>query len=168
MRKALPILIQFAETTINEMSLLSVEEQNKLKPIIKNIPEDKKHNLEEEINTLGIMISGSIFDDYSSYIAKNNIKNIYNVYKSKATVKIGIFVTKVKEILTKSNSKMIIINGFDQTQDIEAILFNNQYDEFAHLVKEEAYLALTGYFRNDENYGLSFVINKVEIMEANK
>ena len=168
MRKALPILIQFAETTINEMSLLSTEEQNKLKPIIKNIPEDKKLNLEEEINTLGIMISGSIFDDYSSYIAKNNIKNIYNVYKSKATVKIGIFVTKVKEILTKSNSKMVIINGFDQTQDIEAILFNNQYDEFAHLIKEEEYLALTGYFRNDENYGLSFVINKVEKMEANK
>ena len=50
---------------------------------------------------------------------------------------------------------MVIINGFDQTQDIEAILFNNQYDEFAHLIKEEAYLALTGYFRNDEKWRLT-------------
>lgn len=167
LRKALPILIKYAETTSNEMNLFSSEEQAKFKPIIRIYEDDKKLNLEEELNTLGIMISGSIFDDYSTYIKQNNIKQIFNVCSSKSTVKIAIMVTKVKEMLTKSNNPMMIIYGYDSSQEIEAILFNTKYDEFHNIVKENTPLALTGYFRNDENYGLSFIINSVEEMEKN-
>ena len=135
--------------------------------VFRNVFVDKKLNPEEELNTLGIMISGSIFDDYSTYIKQNNIKQIFNVCSSKSTVKIGIMVTKVKEMLTKSNNPMMIIYGYDSSQEIEAILFNTKYDEFHNIVKENTPLALTGYFRNDENYGLSFIINSVEEMEKN-
>ena len=168
LRKNLSLIIQYAENEFSENSLLSKEEREKYRPRVRIYETDKSLDLELEFNTIGIMISGSIFDVYSNYISRKNIQKIFNVSSSRATVTIGIKVTKIKEILTKSNSKMAIIYGFDQTQSIEAVLFNNQYEEYQNILKENAFIALTGYFRNDENYGLSFVVNQLELMEENQ
>lgn len=168
LRKVLPTLIQYAKNTSDEFSLLSEEVKNRFKPIIEHIKEDDELKLTEELNTLGIMISGSLFDKYSSFIEQNNIMPIFNVSSMKSSVKIGIIITKIKEIITKKKDTMAIVYGFDNSQSIEIIFFKDTYEKYQKILKEKNAIQVKGYFRNDENYGLSFICEEACLMEVNK
>ena len=168
LRKALPTLIQYVETTSQEVTLLSKEEMSRFRPLIKEEKEDKDLDLEEEYNVLGTMISGSLFDRFSNYITRNHIQEIFTVSSMRSTTTIGIIITKVKEILTRSNKKMAIVTGFDNSQEIDVTFFDNEYQKFKNYLEVGRAVALRGYFRASETYGISFICENLELMEENK
>lgn len=168
MRKSLSILIQYANTSYSEINLLSAEQFEHFKPIIKIYSDDHQLNLEEEFNTIGIMISGSLFDRYSNYIKAHNIKEIFNVSSSNANVNIGVIIIKTKEILAKSGKKMAKVLAFDNSQEIEITLFNNVYETYHDILKASNAIMVNGFFNNSDNYGLSFIGEYIELMEENE
>ena len=105
---------------------------------------------------------------YSNFIKQKQIKDIFTISSSRASVSIGIIVTKIKEIVTKTNKKMAIMTGFDPTQEINITIFNSEYEKYQNLLKINSALLVKGYFKNSEQYGLSFICEQIEKMEENK
>lgn len=168
MRKALPLLIEFYNTAADSRNLFSQDIFEQLKPEIVFVEDDERLDLELELETIGILISGSLFDRYSEYGKAHHIQKIFAVSSSSASVNIGIIVTKVKEITTKNNTRMAIVYGFDDSQEIEAVFFSRQFEQYRPLLKEGNALFLRGNFRNNQNFGLSFLVDHAEKMEENK
>lgn len=167
MRKSIATLIQYSKTT-SEINLLSDDEIERFRPIIKEVNDDIELNLEEEYKTIGIILSKSLFDKYSNFIKQKQIKDIFTISSSRASVSIGIIVTKIKEIVTKTNKKMAIMTGFDPTQEINITIFSSEYEKYQNLLKINSALLVKGYFKNSEQYGLSFICEQIEKMEENK
>ena len=123
----------------------------RLASVMKKAPMLIAEELKEKIGDISGVTDVQVVSGYLNFYADNNY----------------VIETTLKEILTKSNQPMMIIYGYDSSQEIEAILFHKKYQEFHHLIKENIPIALTGYFKNDDNYGLSFIVNEVEEMEKN-
>lgn len=167
MRKNLSTIIKYSTFNIGT-GLLSSEDLDRFKPKITIYEDDKELNLEEEYESLGVMISGSLLDKYSNYIKAHNIKEIFSVSSSSYTLKIGVIIKSVKVITTKNNTKMAICLGFDNTSEVEIIFFSKQYEEYNNLIKVNNPLCVQGYFKKDESNRLSFIASNVELMEENK
>lgn len=168
MRKALVLLIEFYNTAAGSRNLFSQDIYEQLKPEIAFVEDDERLNLELELETIGILISGSLFDRYSEYVMSHRIQKIFTVSSSSASVNIGIIITKTKEITTRNNTRMAIVYGFDDSQEIEAVFFSRQLEQYRPLLKEGNAVLLRGIFRNNENFGLSFLVDYAEKMEENK
>lgn len=168
LRNSLKTLIQYANATSSAINLLSESDLERFKPRIDICEVDKRLDLELELATLGVIISGSLFDKYSTFIKDNHIQSIFYSSSSSAQVNIGVIISKVKEIMTKNGNKMVIMYGFDDTQEIEIVAFSNVYQECQSLIKEKNALLIRGYFRKDEEFGISFIANYLKQMEENK
>ncbi len=162
LRKSLNAFIQYASMPIESISLFS----DSFKPVIKKYPVDRQYDLEQEYSALGIIISGSLFEKYSNFINHHMIKSIFYLSSSRQNVNIGVVINKVKEITTKNKNKMAIVYGFDDSQDIEIVVFNKLYEQCRNLLIEKNIVLVNGNFKQNE-YGLSFIANNIIKMEEN-
>lgn len=166
LRKAAPIVLQYVEETSSQFSLLSKEEEKLLYPVISRYEEDTKIKLEKEIETLGVLISGSFLDKYRNNLNNFEIKTIQELPNTNYQVNIGVIMDNIKIIQTKKKETMAIITCFDDTGEIKAVLFKDTYDkEKLKLIKGLGAI-FTGYYRED-NVGVSFITNSIELLKEN-
>ena len=95
------------------------------------------------------------------------IKSVFYLSGSRLNVNIGVVISKVKEITTKNKNKMAIVYGFDDSQDIEIVVFNRLFEQCRNLLIEKNVIMVNGNFKQDE-YGLSFIANNIVKMEENE
>ena len=92
------------------------------------------------------------------------MRNIYDIIaEQKSMVDINLLSLELKYI---SEDYEIIQEGLGE--GIKKII-NSIVEFIKKMIRKvkEFISKITGYFRNDENYGLSFIINSVEEMEKN-
>ncbi len=139
-------------------------EINDLKPNLKIYQEDisLKNNL--EIECLGILLSGDLFEKYKEYIKKNNIKSIHEIYSLRnIETSIIVEVLDYREINTKRNEKMAILKCFDNYNQIKVIVFPKDFNNLPLLLKNDI-IVIKGSYNVDE-IGESFIANSIIKME---
>ena len=166
LRKAAPIVLQYIEETSSQLSLLSKEEEKLLYPVISKYEEDEVIKLEKEIETLGILISGSFLDKYRNDLEKNNIKTIQELPNCYGSVNIGVIMNSIRNIQTKKNENMAILNCFDDTGDIKVVVFTDTYEKFKFKLIQGCGAIINGIYRKDDK-GISFIANSIELLKEN-
>lgn len=124
-------LIENLELIINYGELINeVGKEYALKPILKEYSEyELKEILKYENNLLGLYLSNHPTTQYKNFY--QNIVSISEVsnYFDK-NINIIVYVSELKEIMTKKNEKMGFIVGEDEIASIDLVLFPKQYSNY--------------------------------------
>ena len=166
LRKAAPIVLQYIEETSSQLSLLSKEEEKLLYPSISKFDEDEEIKLEKEIETLGILISGSFLNKYRNDLNTKTIKLINELPNCFGKVNIGVIIDSIKIIQTKKKENMAILNCFDDTGEIQVIAFNETFEKEKYKLIRGVGTLINGIYRKD-NKGVSFIANSFELLKEN-
>lgn len=120
---SIDILINYAEIAKD------LQEEFVLKPELLNTTEySKKELMEKEFELFGFYLSNHPVTEYINKYNNNvKLKDI-NLFFDKHINTI-IYVSKIKEILTKNNDKMCFITGSDEITNVDIVIFPKIYGE---------------------------------------
>ena len=166
LRKAAPIVLEYIEETSSQFTLLSKEEEKLLYPSIQIYDEDEKIKLEKEVEVLGLLISGSFLDKYSTSLSKANVTPISNLSVNQKNVSIGVIINEVKIVKTKSNDTIGILNCFDDSGEIKVVLFKETYEKEKFKLNKGVGALINGFYKIDAK-GISFIANSLELLKEN-
>ena len=135
------------------------------KPVIQKVNKDELLENTKEFLSLGFRLNSYLTKKFKDYILLNNILPIDEAFKNNKK-QILVIISKVKIIHTKkTNDTMAILQVFDDSSMINAVLFTKEYQKFSKEISENKVYLLNGYFKNDERNGISFIINEMKKME---
>ncbi|MBP2241387.1 DNA polymerase-3 subunit alpha [Cytobacillus eiseniae] len=109
---------------------------------VERIPNEEKLALEREV--LGLYLSNH---PVSIYEEKFAILNAQPLFKLAPPVKKGrsiVYLTEVKKIRTKKGVPMAFLSISDQTDEMEAVVFPNEYTRFSSLLNQGSVLFIEG------------------------
>lgn len=161
-------IFDYAETTSKKISVFSEEELETIYPSIIKREENEIEKCNNELETLGILLSGSLFSNYSESIKKYDIKSIKESMNYSANTSIAVFISGIRIITTKKKQTMATLKCYDNDSLISATMFSDIYEKYKiNLVKNKP-LVMNGYFRNEGQYGINFVVHSINLLEENK
>lgn len=164
LRHATPIYYSFFKNIAMEGSLTK-DELLDFMPIIPDLNDDKMINYDLELQTLGVLLSGSLLENYQEELKINNIipikKQISNGNRSQT--KIAVVINSIRRIKTKKGQNMAIIKAQDDTQEIEIVIFSSLYERKSSELSSTNALLVDGYFKYEEDR-ISFIANEITIM----
>ncbi|MED1437143.1 DNA polymerase III subunit alpha [Aeribacillus composti] len=104
-----------------------------------------EEKLKFEKETLGFYLSSHPIQPYDSVLKQLGAVRLMDLSQwIEKKVHVGAYVTNVKAIRTKSGQAMAFLNISDQSGDVEAVLFPNEYAKFSGKIKEGNVYLLTG------------------------
>ncbi len=127
-------------------------------------PVSMQTKLAWEKELLGLYISGHPLDAYAEQVAKST-SNVHKLSRDpSARDKILVaHIDTVKQIITKSNTRMAFITLHDKSGAAEAVIFPDAYKEIGALVVEGAVMVLQcGTSKRDDR--ISIVIEKAKVL----
>jgi len=121
----------------------TIHPQVKLQP--SPIRHSDKDRLMWERELLGLYISAHPLDGFDIYLKEQTISiaELSEAMEGQA-VSIGGIISRIRTIVTKSNSKMAFIGVEDKTGDAEVIIFPNLYDNYKDKLLQDAVVRVTG------------------------
>ncbi len=114
---------------------------------------NEEEKLKYEKDALGFYLTSHPLQYFRPDLERLNAISLEEVrdYKNKSTVRVGVLVTEVKEIITKTGKKMAFLQIEDLTAHGELTIFPRQYEEIKPLLEEEQNLFfLTATVDNNE------------------
>lgn len=104
-----------------------------------------EEKLKFEKETLGFYLSSHPIQPYDSVLKQLGAVRLMDLSQwIEKKVHVGAYVTNVKAIRTKSGQAMAFLNISDQSGDVEAVLFPNEYAKFSGKIKKGNVFLLTG------------------------
>ncbi len=162
-RKSLKMSINPAMDHIKNYTMFKLD--NEFKEV--ETVDDPIERIKNEYEVLGVMLS----DNLLNYVNDESLKNttITPISELKLNKFSTILVTlRSKKVITIKNGKekgkfMAFLSLYDNSGDIEAVLFNKEYDQHGQSLKENDCLILKGktILRKDE---LSFQISELKVI----
>lgn len=129
---------------------------------IREFSDEEKENFEREL--LGFSISAKpineLLDPLQSIVDCNVFELNPDEMKGK-TIKIGVVVREVREITTKSGTKMAFVKAEDTTGSVDIVVFPKIYAEKANLLVDGKVIILSGKV-DERNEEVSFLAEKIE------
>ena len=165
LRRAIPNFLNYFKNISLEGSLTR-EELLDFMPVIKIEKEDELLKYDLELQTIGILLSGSLLQKYQSTIDKLNlttINDIVNSNKKQNPTIIGI-ISNIKKIQTKKKETMAFVTLKDELASISVTIFAEDYQKCSHLLKTNVPLIVKGYKRYDGSY-LQFIAQEISSPE---
>lgn len=129
-------------------------------PMVNDFSEEEKMFMEKEI--LGFSLSHNPLDPYKHIISKKITKKIGAIDQNDVgtTHVLAGSVSRFKKIITKKNNhEMAIVNLFDETGAIEAVIFPKTYSESKNIWTIGATIILKGRIDNKEGK-LNILVDK--------
>ncbi len=165
MRNNLDKLIQFAQT-INANNSFTNDELIFLEPRITYFESDKYEDFQNEINSIGILLSGSLFEKYNDFIKKYKTTSISDALKfsNNEHLILPLVITSIRIIETKKSKKMAILECIDDSNTIKVLIFPNDLN-IINNINENDYVLINGHISKD-NYGTSFIAKNIIKMEV--
>ena len=164
MRKNLDKFIQYA-ISISKSTNLSQAQLIFLEPILDIYEGNKSEDYKIELNSIGVLLSGSLFETYSNYFVNKDIKNIsYALTNFNKSILLPLFVSSIKVIETKAKKEMAILECYDDKNTLKVVVFPTTYENMPLLIKGDAIL-IEGIMKKD-NLGISFIANNITKMEV--
>lgn len=166
LRRTLAIYLEYFMTTSSSLSLLSEEEQIALAPQIEEYEEDVKLKYEKEFEVLGILLSGSLLEQYQDKLNAIHAITLHQAFEAVGEViKIGLVISDIREITTKKGDRMAILVGNDGLESISIVIFPTQYSQVRYHLQKNNVLLFEGYIKNEEGRGYSLIANSISKLE---
>ena len=164
LRRATPNFINFYKNISLEGSLTK-EELYDFMPIIKNEKEDELLKYELELQSIGILLSGSLLKPYESLIEKLKLVKVSEISNSKNYIMsiIGI-INSVKKIQTKKKESKAFISIKDEITSINVTIFPEVYANKAQLLKLNTPIIVKGFIKH-ENDNINFIAQDIYSLE---
>ncbi len=164
LRKAVKTYMLFANN-IEGIKDLTPEERKLMEPKIISLKEDNKLKYQLEFETLGILLSGSLFSEYEKYFAHLEIHNIAYAYKNKdQLMTIPAVISSVRIIKTRNKEDMEILQVYDEKDQVKVVIFPKIYKTIPYIVKGDVIL-ISGTLKQDDK-GTSFIASEIIKMEV--
>lgn len=129
-------------------------------PILENVVENRLQKLELEKNVLGIYLS-----THPIVYVKQRLKvsvipvSALNQYISKK-VQVVLSISRVKPIVDKKGNEMCFFEGFDETGNIEGVVFSFAYQKVKMVLQKGKIVYIEG--KIDYRDKLSLIVNSVK------
>ena len=163
LRKAISTFLLFA-MNMQGIYELTEEERKIMEPKITIYKENISLKNQLEFEALGILLSGSLFDNYSSYFQNKTVDNIEKAYeRQKRFTTFPALIAATRIIETKKNEEMELITCYDEQYQLKIIVFPSLFKTLPFLQKGDAIL-VTGNFSKDKR-GISFIAKEIIKME---
>ncbi len=114
------------------------------KPMLANVEDDLRINLEAEFETLGMMISASPFKLYEKELVGVKFIRIEDAYSANGEFVTAGLVKNVKAIITKKGTQMCFLEIYDDLNDMEFTLFEEAYLKSFSALKKDNLVLVTG------------------------
>ncbi|MGM9873492.1 MAG: DNA polymerase III subunit alpha, partial [Bacilli bacterium] len=134
------------------------------KPLLNEARDLEIDNLEKEYDAIGVNLSKNPLELHEQLLEKYHRTKINEIKKINTSYNIVGIIRSCKRITTKKGTNMAFLKIFDETGEIESIIFSDLYSKsYQFLVKNKVVLIKGIYsFRNNET---SFIANDISILE---
>ena len=165
LRINIPNALSYAGALLDDQGLISIDPNFLPKPIINRVDDDFMENLNREFNALGLMVSGSPLDAYSSEIKALKAVKLDQIDSTSGDIKVVGIVKNVKKITTKKKQQMAFVTIYDDTCEKELTVFADAFEKSSSILKKNNIVVVDGYFRSLRQ---EFSIKQITKLEANK
>ena len=152
-----------AEKSANQVSLFGGDDSDLEAPLeyVQVPPWSDKQRLTEEKGALGFYLSGHLFSAYEKEVRRFVRTKIASLEPSWEPRSLAGIITGVRVQMTQ-RGKLVICTLDDGTGVIEATIYNELFEPFKHLIKEDELLVVSGKVSEDRfNGGLRVAADKV-------
>ena len=133
----------------DDNATLNVEWQNQL---AQAEPWTLREKLGCEKTALGFYLSGHLYDECASEVNAIVKTRLANISPQRDAVLLAGIITQVRTMFTK-RGKMMFVTLDDKTARIEVSVFNETYERYASLLKEEHLVIISGSVKKDDYTG---------------
>ncbi len=126
-------------------------------------PDDMIENVDKELAVLGIVLSASPFKHKKTLLKGYNLVSIVEAKQGKGTSTIGGIIRNKKAIKTKAGQPMAFLTVYDDTGDIEVVIFPKIYAEVATVLEKNQLVVISGRFETEK--GENYIADKIKIIE---
>ena len=163
MRKSIKHAYQTAKlfgNTTGQMSLnLGIDQL----PKMHDEPDDPLENLDKEYQALGIMLSNNPLHYKKDLLIANKVMPIIEATSSLNFKVAGIIKSK-KVIHTKKGTPMAFIKLFDETGEMEIIIFPDTYSEVMQITEKNNIVLIEGR-KEIRNSGANYLASSIKLLE---
>ena len=163
MKASLKGALQFAELNHNENGQLSMGIMESLKPAMTNVMDNPIENLNDEYDTIGIMLSDNPLRYKKDLLNDKNVTPIVEIQEKGNFTIAGIIKTK-KVIKTKKDESMAFIKIFDETGEMEVTVFSRVYVDCYSFTEKNKFVLIKGKVETDDE-DISMIADSVELLE---
>jgi DNA polymerase-3 subunit alpha len=152
-----------AEKSANQVSLFGGDDSDLEAPLeyVQVPPWSDKQRLTEEKGALGFYLSGHLYSAYEKEVRRFVRTKIASLEPSWEPRSLAGIITGVRVQMTQ-RGKLVICTLDDGTGVIEATIYNELFEPFKHLIKEDELLVVSGKVSEDRfNGGLRVAADKV-------
>ncbi|MBP0597666.1 DNA polymerase III subunit alpha [Herbaspirillum sp. LeCh32-8] len=152
-----------AEKSANQVSLFGGDDSDLEAPLeyVQVPPWSDKQRLTEEKGALGFYLSGHLFSAYEKEVRRFVRTKISNLEPSREPRSLAGIITGVRVQMTQ-RGKLVICTLDDGTGIIEASIYNEVFEPFKSIIKEDELLVVQGRVSEDRfNGGLRVSVEKV-------
>ena len=161
--------VQFASLNYNDNGQMNLGISPLMTPNMLPEVDDPLENLDLEYQAIGIMLSNNPLHYKKDLLMAQNIESIVEVNDSKSTYESKICgIIKSKKVINtkKSGLPMAFIKIFDETGEIEIIVFQDLYGQNINILEKNNIIVVKGRFtrkNNDEEY--AYVATNINLLE---
>jgi len=154
----------FASFALDDQGLLAFDPNLYPKPEFKRVNDDLIENLDKEFQALGLMVSGSPLEKYKKEIKDSKAIKIEEIDDSTGDVKVFAIIKNIRKTVTKKNQAMAFISVYDETSEIELVLFPETYLKSAKALKKNHIVVIDGYKNRKGEFSVTLVKDIKELV----
>lgn len=157
--------IQYAELSFDSEGQMILDDTLEGQKQYFESHDDPIENLNNEYETLGIMLSDNPLRYKKDLLDKMNVVNLVEAKENRNTINIAGIISSIKTIKTKkSGDTMAFIKLFDEYGEIEVTIFPRLFkDKYTLLIKNNIVVISGHYEKKDEKE--SFVAESLSLLE---
>jgi len=126
-------------------------------------PDDPIDNVDRELAVLGMVLSASPFKHKKQLLRNYRYIAIQEAKETSGQVTIAGIIRTLRTVKTKAGQPMAFLTIFDDTGDIEVVVFPRPYADVATQLARHRLLLLTG--RHESEKGHNFIADKITVIE---
>jgi len=155
--------LQFASMLHKDDGQMPIDLSFLPQPAIVKTKDDPLENLNKEYEVIGIMVSDSPLRYKKDQLKAQKVVDLINAKSRFDTINIAGILKSKKVIKTKKGVPMAFITIYDETAEMEIVIFPNTFAESAPLLEKNATLLLTGHC--DKEKDGNFIADKIRLLE---
>ena len=141
--------LTFASFALDDQGLLAFDPKLYPKPSFERVEDDLIENLDKEFQVLSLMVSGSPLENYKKEMKEAKATPIEQLENAKGKVTIFAIIKNIRKHVTKKNQAMAFVNIYDESSELEIVLFPEAYLKSMKSLKKNHIVVVDGYLKSD-------------------
>ena len=141
--------LTFASFALDDQGLLAFDPNLYPKPEFERVEDDLIENLDKEFQVLSLMVSGSPLENYKKEMKEAKATPIEQLENTKGKVTVFAIIKAIRKHLTKKNQAMAFVSVYDESSELEIVLFPEAYLKSMKSLKKNHIVVIDGYMKND-------------------